>query len=80
MVMENTLLYSIHIGDFPITTSLHRGFSIAMFDYQRVFLRITLHVIEWTAEKNDVLMGFSGRSPAIHQTFQWKIPYEWRLE
>ena len=24
------------IGDFPIRNSIHRGFSIAMFDYQRV--------------------------------------------
>ena len=23
-------------GDFPIETSIHRGFSIAMFDYRRV--------------------------------------------
>ena len=27
----------LFIGDFPIETSIHRGFSIAMFDYQRVF-------------------------------------------
>ena len=24
------------VNDFPINTSIHRGFSIAMFDYQRV--------------------------------------------
>ena len=28
--------WTIEIGDFPIRTSIHRGFSIAMFDYQRV--------------------------------------------
>ena len=32
MAMENTLF----LGDFPIETSIHRGFSIAMFDNQRV--------------------------------------------
>ena len=32
MAMENILF----IGDFPYKTSIHRGFSIAMFDYQRV--------------------------------------------
>ena len=30
--LENGLL----ISDFPHETSIHRGFSIAMFDYQRV--------------------------------------------
>ena len=30
--MENTLF----LGDFPIETSIHRGFSIAMYDYRRV--------------------------------------------
>ena len=30
--MENTPF----IGDFPIETSIYRGLSIAMFDYQRV--------------------------------------------
>ena len=30
--LENTLF----LGDFPMNTSIYRGFSIAMFDYQRV--------------------------------------------
>ena len=29
--MENGLF----IGDFPVKTSIHRGFAIAMFDYRR---------------------------------------------
>ena len=33
MVME----HGPFIGDIPIETSIHRGFSIAMFDYRRVF-------------------------------------------
>ena len=32
MAMEDTLF----IGDSPIKTSIHRGFSIAIFDYRRV--------------------------------------------
>ena len=32
MAMENNPF----ISDFPIETSIHTGFSIAMFDYQRV--------------------------------------------
>ena len=32
MAMEN----GPFIGDVPVKTSIHRGFYIAMFDYQRV--------------------------------------------
>ena len=33
----------IFFGDFPIETSIHGGFSIAMFDYQRVFFAFLMH-------------------------------------
>ena len=33
------------IGDVPINTSIHRAFSIAMFDYQRVFGYV-LHILD----------------------------------
>ena len=36
--MENTLF----LGDFPIETIIHRGFSIAMFGYQRVPAGVSL--------------------------------------
>ena len=34
--MEKGWKRTIEIGDIPIETSIHRGFSIAMFDYQMV--------------------------------------------
>ena len=38
---------TIEISDFLIKTSIHRGFSIAMFDYQRVFTDLLIIVAYW---------------------------------
>ena len=42
------------IGDFPIETSIHRGFSIAMFDCQRV----TPHFLGFSHYKPPILIHF----------------------
>ena len=41
MAMENPPF----MDDFPIETSIYRGFSIAMFDYQRVTMVLSIRKI-----------------------------------
>ena len=38
------------IDEFPIKTSIQRGFSIAMFDYQRVCLQVQ-PTVEWLSHE-----------------------------
>ena len=37
--------WTIEIGDFPMKTSIHRGFSIAMFAYQRVVVSTEVAIV-----------------------------------
>ena len=34
------------IGDVPIKTSIHREFSVAMFDYQRINITISVSLVQ----------------------------------
>ena len=72
------------IGDFPIKTSVDRGFSIANFDYQRIHFisafhlpqNLLVHLSTHHASHSSILFQVSDRtgrwcSPAAHS---WPLP------